>query len=142
MTDWSSYSANSNDQYEFWSYLELEGFEQFYHSPLRVGSADSIYLIPAPNHLGFGTGMILSAACCIPAILALTTLWGRIQRVQWCLVEKHNPGFGSTVITTSEILACSVATLVVLILGERNFWSPQVLYQTETISDIGKFYHS
>lgn len=45
------------------------------YSPMRDwnGSTKDIYVIPAPHVLTFGTGTLLAAACCIPAILNLVS---------------------------------------------------------------------
>ena len=37
-----------------------------------------------------------------------------------------------------EIPVFGAAVLAILINGERNFWSPQVYYQTEPIASVGK----
>ena len=52
-------------------------------SPLRGGAVNNIYVIPAPNRLAFGTATLLAAACCIPAILSLASMWNKILEINW-----------------------------------------------------------
>ena len=41
-----------------------------------------------------------------------------------------------------EIPVFCAAVFAILIIGERNFWSPEVQYQTEPIASIGILYFS
>jgi hypothetical protein len=136
--------------------------EQGPHSPLRGGSVDNIYVIPAPDKLTFGTGTLLAAACCIPAILSLISMWDKILEINWKnrdggghadeqndeLIEGTN---GATIgnmkrvndfvrrhLGVVEIPVFYGAVLAILIIGERNFFSSQVMYQTEPIASIGR----
>ena len=52
-------------------------------SPIRLGSTNNIYVIPAPDGLTFGTATILAAACCIPSILLLVSMWVKILEMNW-----------------------------------------------------------
>ncbi len=52
-------------------------------SPLRQGSANEIYIIPAPNILTFNAATLLAAACCIPAVLSLVSMWNKILEINW-----------------------------------------------------------
>lgn len=135
-------------------------------SPIRGGSANNIYVIPAPDKLTFDTATLLAAGCCIPAILSLISMWNKILEINWKsrfgkkdqdqlvneLIEGTN---GATIrkmngvndrirrlLSGLEIPLFSAAVLAILILGERNFWSHQVLYQTEPIASIGKSWTS
>jgi hypothetical protein len=131
-------------------------------SPLRGGSVDNIYIIPAPDKLTFGTGTLLAAACCIPAILSLVSMWDKILEINW----KNRTGGGQTnerndeliegtngatignmkrvnnvirhLLSVVEIPVFYGAVLAILIIGERNFFSPQLMYQTEPIASIGR----
>ncbi|PGH28069.1 hypothetical protein AJ80_00325 [Polytolypa hystricis UAMH7299] len=133
-------------------------------SPLREGSANEIYVIPAPDKLTFGTATLIAAACCIPAILSLAFMWTKILELNWKMrfsdeygdearidepIEGTN---GATVgmmgrvnglirlfLSVVEIPVFSAAVLAILIMGERNFFSSQVNYQTEPITTIGQW---
>lgn len=132
-------------------------------SPLRGGAQNNIYVIPAPDKLTFGTATILSAGCCIPAILYLVFMWNKILEINWktrfgdrdgnetadepiegtngATVEKMK-GVNSLInlfLSAVEIPVFGAAVLAILILGERNFWSHQVRYQTEPIASIGQW---
>lgn len=125
---------------------------------MRGGSANNIYVIPAPDKLTFNTAMLLAAACCIPAILSLISMWNKILEINWKMrsgerdmdeqpIEGTN---GATIgkmkgvnqeirrfLSVVEILVFSGAVLAILIIGEINFFSLPVRYQTEPIASVG-----
>ncbi|RFU28503.1 hypothetical protein B7463_g7840, partial [Scytalidium lignicola] len=133
------------------------------HSPMRGGSSNNIYVIPAPHKLTFDTATLLAAACCLPAILTLISMWNKILEINWKsrfgredederideLIEGTN---GATVgrmkgvnalvrlfLSVVEIPVFGAAVLTILIIGERNFFSTQVRYQTEPMASIGQW---
>lgn len=132
-------------------------------SPLRMGSQNNIYVIKAPDILSFGTATLLSAACCIPAILSLVSMWNLILKRNWTqrfgvheneLQDLHEPipGTNSTpaklnrvntkirfYLSMVEIPIYSAAVLAILILGERNFFDYWVNYMTEPIASVGQW---
>ncbi|KAF2730615.1 hypothetical protein EJ04DRAFT_36890 [Polyplosphaeria fusca] len=132
-------------------------------SLMRTGATNEIFVIPAPSKLTFNTGMLLAAACCIPAILSLIFTWDKILEINWKkrsgnanddahlseLIEGTN---GATVgrmkgvdgkiryfLSVIEIPLFAAAVLAILILGETNFFSDQVRYQTEPMASIGQW---
>jgi hypothetical protein len=136
--------------------------EQGPYSPMRRGSANNIYVIPAPDKLTFGTATLLAAACCIPAILSLLSMWNKILEINWktrfgdrdeeervdepiagtngATIEKMK-GVNNLVrlfLNAVEIPVFVAAVLAILIIGERNFFSPPVRHQTEPIASIGR----
>ena len=132
------------------------------HSPLRGGSANNIYVIPTPDKFSFGTATLLAAACCIPAILSMISMWNKILEINYRtrhvqtkdanqdeLIEGTN---GATprkmegvndrirgMLKYVEIPVFSGAVLAILVIGERNLFSTQVRYQTEPIASIGRW---
>jgi len=117
---------------------------------MRGGSTNNIYQIPAPHILTFGTATILAAASCIPAILSLMFTWTKILRDNW---KKFHLGSGQGEKSTPEFTGIdeqmkkvgivtvplfSGLILALLVIGERNFSSAQVRYQTEPIASIGR----
>ncbi|RBA20782.1 hypothetical protein FPRO05_08229 [Fusarium proliferatum] len=130
-------------------------------SPMRGGSANNIYVIPAPHTLTFGTATLLAAACCVHAVLCLVSMWDRVLEINWRRRfgkptndaaseddESANKGVMKKVNDTIgfflRILAIPVfggAGLAILIVGEINFFSPQVNYQTEPMANIGQVSH-
>jgi hypothetical protein len=44
----------------------------------------------------------------------------------------------TSLLSLVEVPVFSVAVLTLLIFGERDFWSPQVKYQTEPIATVGR----
>jgi len=129
-------------------------------SAARSGSANNIYVIPAPFIITFGTGTLLAAACCIPAILSLISMWNKILEINWKTHfrqrEEHvdEPIEGTNGATLSkmrginnmikfslsvvEVPVFGMAVLALLVVGEMNFFSPPVIYQTEQIASIGR----
>jgi hypothetical protein len=129
-------------------------------SPIRRGSANNIYVVPAPEWITFGMGTLFAAACCIPAVLHLVSMWSKILEIkrqsrsdnqgvdEQALIEGTN---GATLesmrkvndelrkfLIIPEVLVFGAAVLFILILGEINFFSGQVYWQTEPMSAIGK----
>ncbi|KAI0126025.1 hypothetical protein BJ170DRAFT_458380 [Xylariales sp. AK1849] len=134
------------------------------YSPMRTDSANNIYVIPAPSIVPFGTGTLLAAACCIPAILSLVSMWNKILEINWKKLfgrgddseSSDEPIEGTNGATTGkmkivnedikkylkvaiEVPVFGGAILTILISGELNFFSPQVSYQTEPIASIGQW---
>jgi hypothetical protein len=129
-------------------------------SYLRLDASNNIYVIPAPTVLSFGTATLVSAACCIPAILHLITMWNKILKINWKSrfgddEEKRRDepikGTGATFGTLKtiegaikgfmkvvEIPFFGAAVLAILGFGEWNFWSHQVHYQTEPMTSVGR----
>ncbi|KAI1806926.1 hypothetical protein F4811DRAFT_508718 [Daldinia bambusicola] len=128
-------------------------------SPLRKDATDEIYIIPAPNRLAFDAVTLLAAACCIPAVLSLVSMWNKILEINWKskfglaredeMIEGTN---GATVegmskvnsvvrlfLSTLEIPLLSAAVIAIIIFGEWNFFTPQVQYQTEPINSVGQW---
>ncbi|KAG2021441.1 hypothetical protein GB937_004778 [Aspergillus fischeri] len=132
-------------------------------SPMRQGSANDIYVIPAPEKLTFGAATLLAAACCIPAILSLASMWNKILEINWTrrfgnpdrnkkqdeVIEGTNGATLGTMNKVNEMIRSflsvvevpifGAAVLVIILIGEMNFFSSQVQYQTEQIKSIGQW---
>ncbi|KAH8728427.1 hypothetical protein GQ44DRAFT_757347 [Phaeosphaeriaceae sp. PMI808] len=127
-------------------------------SPLRGGAANEIFVIPVPNRLTFNAGMLLAAACCIPAILGLVFTWDKILEINWKRrreaenlnepIEGANVtvgelrGINSVVrmfLSVVEIPIFGGAVLAILGIGEANFFSTPIRYQTEPIASVGQW---
>lgn len=122
-------------------------------SPIRQGSANNIYVVPAPARITFGTGTILGAACCIPAVLHLISMRYKIRRVQWYAVfgaknkgkAVESEGKDNATFTIKkfpvvpEALVFGLVVAFILVLGEINFFTPEVSWQTEPMSAIGQW---
>lgn len=127
------------------------------HSPMRRGSADNIYVVPEPQKLTFGAVTLLAAACCIPAVLSMISTWDKILKINWKerfgdrdadeVIEGTNgatigkmKGVNSKIrefLSVVEVPLFAGAVLTIIIMGEINFWSHQVWYQTEPMANIG-----
>lgn len=133
------------------------------YSPLRGGSQNNIYVIKAPNILPFGAVTLLAAACCIPAILSLVSMWTKIQKVNWkrrfgggqdspedinATIDGTNDATPAKMMNINEKLRFYLSmvevpvfgtiVLLIIIFGERNFFSYRVSYNTEPIASVGK----
>jgi hypothetical protein len=130
-------------------------------SPMRRGSADNIYIIPAPEKLTFGTATVLAAACCIPTVLSLVAMGSRILGISaessfskndidlnFEAIEGTNGATIGTLkavngilhdfMTVVEVPVFTAAVFTILVFGEMNFFSTQVFQYTEPIGSIGK----
>ncbi|KAG4442566.1 hypothetical protein IFR05_001978 [Cadophora sp. M221] len=133
-------------------------------SPMRGGAVNNIYVIPAPDRLTFHTATLLAAACCIPAVLSLVSMWNKIRKINWIMrwgngnreeektdrpIEGTNgatvesmKGVNSLIrrfLSVVEVPVFGAAVLAILIIGEMNFFTKQVRYQTEPIASIGQW---
>lgn len=128
---------------------------------MRRGSANNINVIPAPDKLTFSTAILFAAACCIPAILSLIFMWNKIletnskarfggrndnERIDEPIEGTNGATIGKMrnvnalirkFLSTVEIPVFGAAVLAILVMGERNFFSSQVMYETEPITSIG-----
>lgn len=131
-------------------------------SPLRTDSANNIYVIPAPDKLTFGTATLMAAACCVPAILSLVSMWNKILKINWKrrfggrgeaddtnrVIEGTNGATDERMkrvnnmiglfLSAVEVPVFGAAVFAIFLCGERNFFSHQVIYQTEPIAAIGR----
>jgi len=128
-------------------------------SPMRRGATSEIYVIPAPSALTFSTATLLAAACCIPAILYLISTWLKILELNWKsrfgtgdLQQQIEGTNGATVggmlrinaVVTSvlsvlEILLFGGAVIAILVVGELNFGSAPMVFETELIQSVGQW---
>lgn len=129
-------------------------------SPLRKSAQNNIYVIPAPDQLTFRTTALLAIACCVPAILVISYILIKILKIHWniqfsskALLKQILAGMNSASIKKMkntglwisvfvrfiEVTLFSAAVLGILILGERNFFSTQVNYQTERLTSAGQW---
>lgn len=128
---------------------------------MRGGAASNIYVIPAPERLTFNTAMIIAAACCIPAILSVAFTSIRILDDNWKkkfekqVIKENEPIAGTNGATIRqmkgvnkkirkyqnyiEVPVFGTAVLAILVVGELNFFSSQVRYQTEPIASVGMY---
>lgn len=129
---------------------------------MRIDAVNNIYVIPVPGTpLTTGTATLIAAACCIPAILLLVSMWNTILENNWRarfgrndedrlddIIEGTNAAtlrkmrvvnkrIGSF-LGIVEALVFGGAVVTILIIGEINFFSDQTKYQTEPIQSIGE----
>ncbi|KAG6010520.1 hypothetical protein E4U21_005871 [Claviceps maximensis] len=130
-------------------------------SPMRGGAANNKYVIPAPDKLTFGTGTLLCAACCVHAVLWLTSMMDKILEINWksrfgitdeMCNEPIEGTNGATIgkmylvneavrffMSVAIVPIFASAGLAVLIIGEINFFSAQMRYQNEPMASIGQW---
>ncbi len=128
------------------------------HLPYDRGSANNVYVIAAPTKLTFGTATLLAASRCIPAVLSLVSMLNKIPEITFKTFRmdeegkcKYEPSrikraddplltimkrleiYVKIFLATAEIPVFGSAIFLNIFLGERNFLSPQVSYQTQSI---------
>ncbi|KAK5996793.1 hypothetical protein PT974_02136 [Cladobotryum mycophilum] len=137
--------------------------EQGPFSPMRNGSANNIYVIPAPHKLTFGAATLLAAACCVHAILWLVSMMDKILEINWKsrfgasdndsqIDEPISGTNGATkgnmrnvnntirfFLSVAVIPVFGGAAFAILVIGERNFFSRPVRYQNEPMASIGQW---
>ena len=135
---------------------------------MRGGSADNVYVIPAPSVLPFGAATLLATACCLHALLWLISMWDKILEINWRNFRNRQTDEEQAELANEQISGTNGATnkrmgmvndmikvvlglvvipiffgagLAILIIGEFNFYSQQVRYETEPMASIGKSFH-
>ncbi|KAF1851414.1 uncharacterized protein K460DRAFT_271768 [Cucurbitaria berberidis CBS 394.84] len=127
-------------------------------SPLRGGAASNVNVIPVPHVLTFNALMLLSAGFCIPAILSLIFTWDKILEINWKrrreterlddrieganITVREMKGINNVVrlfLSVVEIPVVAGVILTIICLGEANFFSPQVRYDTEPMGSFGQW---
>lgn len=125
---------------------------------MRGGAAGNVNVVPVPKILTFNAAMLLSAGFCIPAILSLIFTWDKILDINWRkrapaqqldeIIEGANitvqelRGINSVVrkfLSVLEIPLCGGVIVALIGIGEANFFSPQVQYDTEPMASIGQW---
>lgn len=128
-------------------------------SPMRGGAAKNIYVIPVPNRVSFNAAMLIAAGVCIPAILSLIFTWDKILAINWKkrsdperpdeqieganITYREIKGINDKVrlfLTVIEIPLFGGAVIAILVAGELNFFSKQLMYQTEPMASIGMYF--
>ncbi|KAK4071378.1 uncharacterized protein Triagg1_6039 [Trichoderma aggressivum f. europaeum] len=123
-------------------------------SPIRIGSANNIYVIPAPRTLTFGAATLVAAGCCIHTIIWMVVMTERFGiRAKSYEINKPISGSNDTTKGTMNetnlmvhlfLYAAAVpvsgcAAVAIIVVGEINFFSSPVSYQAEPLASIGQW---
>ena len=130
-------------------------------SPIRKGAQNNIYVIPSPTRFSFSAAILVCAACCIPAVLSLVSMWNKILKLNW---KKRFGGDADSEIEDRQISGTNAATprrmtavnlnikfylsmveipifgcaiVAILVIGEYNLWDQPVFFQQEPIESVG-----
>ncbi|AEO63917.1 uncharacterized protein THITE_2109532 [Thermothielavioides terrestris NRRL 8126] len=128
-------------------------------SPMRTGASDNINVVPAPTILNFGAATLIAAACCVPGILSMVSMWDKILRTNWA--KQFGPGDTDELISGTngatekgmktvndvirrllglvEIPVFGGAVLALIVTGELNFWSKAMKYDTDPLGNISQW---
>jgi hypothetical protein len=130
---------------------------------MRQGSANNIYVIPAPNTLTFGTATLLAAACCVHAIVWMASMTDKVFENNWrsrfgiraddTPVDEPISGTNGATkgtmkgvnnriryfLSVAAVPVFGGAGLAIIIVGEINFFSGPVAYQVEPLASIGEY---
>ncbi|KAI1423115.1 hypothetical protein F5Y12DRAFT_555341 [Xylaria sp. FL1777] len=131
------------------------------YSPIRRDSTNEPAVIPVPQRLTFSAVTLLAAGSSIPPVLTLIFTWEKILEINWKRkfaqeeMRSNDPIEGTNgatpkmisfingairnFLSSIQIPVFSIIVVVFLILGELNFYSDQVSYQTEPISSVGQW---
>ncbi|QYT05499.1 hypothetical protein H0G86_012392 [Trichoderma simmonsii] len=123
-------------------------------SPIRIGSANNIFVVPAPRTLTFGAATLVAAGCCIHTVIWMVVMTERFNtRVKSYEANKSVSNTnGVTKGTTNDtnlmihlflsaaaVPLSSCAAVAIIIVGEINFLSSPVNYQAEPLAAIGQW---
>lgn len=130
-------------------------------SLIRRDPTNEPAVIPVPQRLVFSAVTLLAAGSSIPPVLTLIFTWEKILEINWKrkfaqdpikiddIIEGTNgatPKMVSIIngaiwnfLRSIQIPIFSGIVIVLLVVGELNFWSTQVLYQTEPFSSVGQW---
>ncbi len=134
------------------------------YSPIRSGSTNNIYVVPAPSTLTSRSAILLAVASCGPAAIMIFIMFNGIsifeEEGKTRIEDRGEEGPRAQVTEDSSSAAYrgkfKIITLIrrvpkawrylpfigtalnILIAGEINFFSPQIRYQNEPMSSIGK----
>ncbi|KAI0193121.1 hypothetical protein F4808DRAFT_464910 [Astrocystis sublimbata] len=131
------------------------------NSPIRQDPTNEPAVIPVPHRLTFNAVTLLAAASSIPPVLTLIFTWEKILEINWKRrfaredTDNNVPIDGTngatpkmiTVINSAirnflqsiQIPIFAAIVVVLIVIGELNFWSPEVSYQTEPFTSVGQW---
>jgi hypothetical protein len=99
-------------------------------------------------------GALFSAGCCIPPVIYLVYMWIKILEINWeaAFAVRNDDDRGTKLTKKMEKLqrflrwqeSVWIGALVVCIavLGELNFYSTQIYWQSEPFSAVGRRFSS
>ncbi|KAF3062557.1 hypothetical protein CFAM422_010588 [Trichoderma lentiforme] len=121
-------------------------------SPIRIGSANNIYVVPAPRTLTFGAATLVAAGCCIHTVIWMVVMTERFN-VRTKSYETNKPISGTNgatkgtmndvnlmihiFLSAAAVPVSGCAAVAIIIVGEINFFSNPVNYQAEPLAAIG-----
>ncbi|KAH0522545.1 hypothetical protein TsFJ059_006372 [Trichoderma semiorbis] len=123
-------------------------------SPIRIGSANNIYVVPAPRTLTFGAATLVAAGCCIHTVIWMVVMTERfnVRAKSYEINEPISGTNGATkgtmndtnlmihlFLSAAEVPMSGCAAVAIIIVGEINFFSNPVNYQAEPLAAIGQW---
>ncbi|KAL6825811.1 hypothetical protein J3E69DRAFT_335096 [Trichoderma sp. SZMC 28015] len=123
-------------------------------SPIRIGSANNIYVIPSPRTLTFGAATLVAAGCCIHTVIWMVVMTERFN-IRAKSYETNKPISGTNgatkgtandanlmihiFLSAAAVPVSGCAAVAIIIVGEINFFSNPVIYQAEPLAAIGQW---
>jgi hypothetical protein len=115
------------------------------HSPMREGSADNIYVVPAPYALTFGAATLIAAACCVPGILSMVSIWDKVVRTNWAkqfgdpdadlVIEGTNGATVGGMKTVNEVIRRLLSVVEIPVVRNSRNLSPTSFQKTLEFHD-------
>ncbi|KAJ8113590.1 hypothetical protein OPT61_g4312 [Boeremia exigua] len=122
------------------------------YSVIRTGTASDINVVPAPRKLSFSAGILISVACCIYISMPFFDIGLRAiehtgvrQSVTKSASNDRDEMKISAIFTRAflgvvEVFFLAIlASLAIVVIGELNLFSAEVIYQTEPFVTIGQW---
>jgi hypothetical protein len=130
-------------------------------SPIRRGTTNDIQVVPVPVHIPIRYAILISAGCCVPAVLMLVSTWLKIREKNWreqdkterekSLNEVIEGTNGATMrrmnginenirelLRVVELAVFTAAVIGLLVIGEQNFFSRELYEYAEPMTSVGK----
>ncbi|KAL1837193.1 hypothetical protein VTJ49DRAFT_4165 [Mycothermus thermophilus] len=117
---------------------------------LRRGPADSVHVVPAPTVFPFRAAAGFAAACFISTSLVpiwsvLESSWKKSVVVRFMATESTASQRGKVLkavgkfLRRVEVFMFGGAVIALVIIGEWNFWSEPMMWDTEPLSNVSQW---
>jgi hypothetical protein len=128
-------------------------------SPIRPSvDGDPQFILSPGRGMTIKTAILVSLACCIPTLISLATTWNKIlaeNAIKLGFMNQETDAgsahsrareafrqrvanFFKAGLHLAELTVFVVFSVLVVILGEINFWSPQMRSGVEPMQAVGK----
>ncbi|EIN06425.1 hypothetical protein PUNSTDRAFT_45936 [Punctularia strigosozonata HHB-11173 SS5] len=140
-------------------FVDLDAFGALQFIALGVLVAPTSFILVPSRGMTPGAAILVSLACCIPTFISLATMWNKILSENAVLLgirkapeptpnplvrgqqrtEQRISGYLRFGLELMERAVFAVFFIIIVILGELNFWSPQMRSGVEPMAAVGQW---